>query len=75
MVGNLAHHVIDYEIAVAPFGARNQRQRFDHEGALLLGRPGPMLAQHSHWRIARIAVEYRELEWLGERGIPRGVFL
>src|SRR5579863_6336618 len=44
MIGDLAHHAIDDEFARTILGSRDQRQRFDHEGAFLRGRVGTMLA-------------------------------
>ena len=57
MVGNLAHDVIDAEFVGTVLGARDQRQRFDHEFALGIGRHCSMVSEHCHRCVARIAIE------------------
>src|SRR5271166_3310841 len=75
MIGYLAHHVIDDEIAVAELLARDQGERLDHEGLFLLGWGDAMIAEHGHRRIAGIAIEDRELEWQFVLRVPGRVVL
>lgn len=75
VIGNLPHYVVDNELAVAIFVARNQAERLDHERPLLIGRNLAMLAQHRHRSIARITVQQRELERQREACVPGGIFL
>ena len=70
VVGNLAHHVVDAEFIGAVLRTRDQRQRLDHERALLVGGHRAMVTEHGHRRVARIAIEDRELKWVNEVGVP-----
>ena len=63
MIRDLTHHVIDDEIAIAVSLSCDKRERLDHECLLVVGRRDAMISEHRHRRVARIAIENRELEW------------
>ena len=69
VVGNLAHHVVDAEFIGSILRARDQRQRLDHECALIVGRHRAMVSEHGHWRVARIAIEDCKFERVNEIGV------
>src|ERR1700683_2329518 len=75
MIGDLTHHIVDNEVAIAIFFARHHRERLDHEGLLVVSRNSAMIAEHHHWGVARIAVKNRKFEWRFELAIPGSVML
>ena len=75
MVGDLAHNAVDNKLARPIFDPRNHRQRFDHKGALFLGRLRAMISQDRHRRVAGVALEQRKFERLLIARVPGRVFL
>jgi hypothetical protein len=74
MIRDLAHHVVNYELALAKLGASYRRQRIDHQSALGLGRNGAMCPEDSHRGVARVAIEDGEDYGMGKARVMLRVF-